>query len=151
MVAVKTNLCPKPPAMKYRLSPGEVMIEGEPTTTVKVAWEGETSHTARSILAEPGTQEESNATADAKGFLDEFLAAGPKDAKEVKREARSAGIAERTLIRARYITGVKAKKVGIGAGQHWEWELPKDAKDTDMASFVGGTGILHSEPDETEV
>lgn len=148
MVAVKTNLCPKPPAMKYRLSPGEVMIEGEPTTTVKVAWEGETAHTARSILAEPDTQEESNAIADAKGFLDEFLTAGAKDAKEVKHEARTAGIAERTLIRSRYIMGIKAKKVGIGAGQHWEWELPpkdatksatKDANTSNLAFFEQNT------------
>jgi hypothetical protein len=41
---------------------------------------------------------------------------------------------------------IKAKKIGIGKGQHWEWELPKDGKDgpenassPDLAAFEEDT------------
>jgi hypothetical protein len=134
MAPVKENLCAKPPAIKYRLE--------ERNGTVAVKWEGETSHTARSILAEPETQEESNALADAKDFLNDFLKDGPQHSKEVERAAKAAGVAERTLLRAKPALRIKAKKIGIGKGQHWEWELPKPANgdpkaaiNSDLAAF----------------
>ena len=51
------------------------------------------------------------------------MADGPRSAKEVKNEARNAGIAERTLWRAKSALGMIAKKTGCGGG--WTWELPE--------------------------
>jgi hypothetical protein len=127
----KGNLASKPPAMKYRLEDSE--------RGLVVSWKGHSHHTAKSILAEPETQEESNALRDAKNFIEELLKDGPMDAREVKREARAAGISERTLIRARYMSSIKTQKCGFGSGQHWEWQLTKDAKNESLASFDQAT------------
>jgi hypothetical protein len=123
----KGNLAAKPPALKYRLN--------ETHDGLTVAWAGESPHTARSLLAEPETQEESNALADARNFLLEALADGPADSEKLKRDARKAGHSEKTLFRAKNLLSVKAQKVGFGDGQHWEWRLPTVANEaTKMAN-----------------
>ena len=127
MAPVKMNLAEKPYSMKYRLQREQVTFEGEGIETVCVIWEGQSQHTAKSILAEPETQEEANALAGAKNFLTEFLKGGPQGSNELKREARAAGVCERTLIRAKDSLGVKAKHSGFGKDGKWEWVLPKAA------------------------
>jgi len=78
--------------------------------------------TAEALLETPpaGT-EERGALEEAVGFLREALAEGPRTAKEIRREAREAGIADRTLARAKAILGVKSRKT-TGGGP-WTWEL----------------------------
>jgi len=80
-----------------------------------------------SILAEPETEEDFNSLIGAKNFLFEFLSDGPKDWTTVKREAKVAGISERTLVRAKDMLAVKAKRFGSGKDGKWEWVLPKTA------------------------
>jgi hypothetical protein len=121
MAPVKNNLCAKPPSLKYRIQ--------ECDGAIAIAWEGETSHTARSILAEPETQEESSALADAKSFLIDALSGGAVDSNELKCAARRAGISERTLFRAKPLIGVTAKRDGFGKGARYTWELPCSAKE----------------------
>jgi len=120
MAPVKGNLWRgKPPALEYSIE--------EKDEQPVISWQGESTHTAKSLLAEPDREsaEESNAIADAKRFLLNVLDAGARAVKEVKREARLAGISDRTLIRARYSLGVRAVKRDFEG--HWEWEFPKDA------------------------
>ena len=78
--------------------------------------------TAEALLETPphGT-EERGALEEAVDFLREALAEGPRTAKEIRREAREAGIADRTLARAKAILGVKSRKT-TGGGP-WTWEL----------------------------
>ena len=59
-------------------------------------------------------------------FLLAALAAGPQAAADVLEMALAAGVAERTLKRARQALGVVATKLGRpGAeGQRWTWALP---------------------------
>jgi len=125
----KGNLAAKPPALKYRLN--------ETQDGLIVAWAGESPHTARSLLAEPETQEESNALSDARNYLLEALADGPMDSEKLKRDARKAGHSEKTLFRAKNLLAVKGQKVGFGDGQHWGWCLPKMAN--------GATKMTNSE------
>ncbi|MGD0125412.1 MAG: AAA family ATPase [Terriglobia bacterium] len=121
MAPVKGNLWRvKPPAIQYKI------VESASCQPV-IAWEGGSTHTARSLLAQPETQEETNACADAKTFLIELLKNGGQDSKSIMRQAHQAGISDRTLKRAKAMLGVKSRKVGMGEGQHWEWELPKSA------------------------
>lgn len=122
MAPVKGNLWrARPAALRYRMEDQD----GQPI----VSWQGTTNHTANELLALPETDsaEESNACAEAKNFLLEVLSGGPIGVKDLKREARRAGIAERTLIRAKGRMGIRAQKRGFGTGQHWKWELPKHA------------------------
>ena len=58
-------------------------------------------------------------------FLREVLADGPVAVKDIQREAREAGIADKTLGRAREGLGIKPnRRGGLGGSGTWEWELP---------------------------
>ena len=67
----------------------------------------------------PGPDPESRN--EAKDFLRDYLANGPKPAPQVIREAKDAGIAKRTLDRAKKELGVRAQKHGVGG---WFWMMP---------------------------
>jgi hypothetical protein len=147
---VKNNLGPKPAGLAFRLIPtgGAVRVEwdADPVTV-----------DADTALAGPEPVQERGEREEAKEFLMELLADGPVPSEEVKRQARMAGIAERTLIRARYDMGVKAVRIGGPGGTgHWEWALPsethKNAKNaTDAYRGNGGTlGILSTPEAQAE-
>jgi len=60
---------------------------------------------------------------DAKAWLREVLADGPVGQKELKREAAEAGLAWRTVRRAKDAMKVEAYKEGFGEGARWLWAL----------------------------
>jgi hypothetical protein len=91
---------------------------------VVIEWLGESTHTARD-LADSGRAEHS-ALAEAAYVLYSILAEGPVWAREVIRLAGKAGIAKRSLDRAKLLLGVKSRKRGSGRGSRWVWELPDD-------------------------
>jgi hypothetical protein len=117
MAWVKGNLAPKTVSLKYKLIVGETGLE-EVAEALAVTWLGESKQTARSLLAEPENEEESNALRQAKSFLLQLLESGPVKSDEVKRQSRSAGVSFRTLERAKAQMRVKAVRVG-GYGQRW--------------------------------
>jgi len=131
LAVTKSNLAAIPPALAYTLQPAT-------NDTAYVQWEGATTHTARQLLSFPEDDEERGAKTDAMDVLRTILADGPKSAADVKREAAQAGVAERTLRRAKDTLGVTVRKDGY-QGQ-WLWDLtteictevyesPKMAKD----------------------
>jgi len=61
--------------------------------------------------------------AEAVEVLRAILGVGPTAAEEVKKEARHAGISEKTLLRAKAIVGVKSRRVGFGGEGSWQWSL----------------------------
>ena len=128
----KCNLAPLAPALAYRIVPG---TGGEVATSV-IAWDGPSGHTAAGLLAPPqghAGEGQRPAQREAMDVLLQILADGPLPAKEARIEARAAGIADRTLDRARHALGIVARKVGQPGAkeQWWEWALPpKGAKPT---------------------
>jgi hypothetical protein len=58
--------------------------------------------------------------------LKEILADGPLPAGNIKRMAATAGVAERTLQRARHALGVTARRQGWGPGAYYVWSMPAD-------------------------
>jgi hypothetical protein len=58
--------------------------------------------------------------------LKEILADGPQAAGNVKRQAATAGVAERTLDRARQALGVTTRRQGFGQGAFDVWAMPAD-------------------------
>ncbi len=110
LACFKNNLAPFPPAMAYEL-------ESAPGTQVaRIRWLGITQRTADSLL----DTEERSAREEAADFLRATLARGPQPVKLIQREARDAGIASRTLERAKADLGVRAVQTSGG----WEWNLP---------------------------
>src|SRR5262249_29682340 len=100
LVAQKSNLCAPPPAARYALqSAGD---------SVRVKWLDEVNWDT-AMPSAPAPSEESAAIAEAMAFLKENLRYGSKAAVYLIRDAKTAGISERTLRRAKFKLGVISK------------------------------------------
>jgi hypothetical protein len=121
LVATKANLAKLPPALAYRI---ELPPDGAPF----ISWHGETSHTAAALLAQPGDKDTRSAVEEAVAFLVDVLTDGPVPANEVHQEAGQAGIARRTLHRAKSKLGIKAQKMGNSGHRNnpWVWALSQE-------------------------
>jgi putative DNA primase/helicase len=104
---VKHNLSAKQPTLAY--SVGE---DG-------LAWHGEVDLDGEEVAGNADGGDRS-AGEEAAEFLLEVLADGPVTAKQVLAEARQAGIAERTLKRAKS----RLRVASIKQADRWTWELP---------------------------
>ena len=138
LAPVKFNLGLHPPSLAFRLR--------QPTDgSVCVEWLGEVEYTATQLHAQWEPQKIS-AMSRAVAFLEDCLANGPVPAEEVKTKAQEAGIAERTLERAKKAVGVKVQKEGFGAESEWLWSLESDEeRQSDLAAFEDGSQPASSE------
>lgn len=107
----KSNLSKLSKSLAYRM-----LEEGGAT---RISWEGDSPHTAESLLKEART---GSAVGEAREFLAELLEGGPVAAEEAKAAAWRAGIAEGTLRRAKDELGVRSKKSSVRGG--WNWVAP---------------------------
>jgi hypothetical protein len=113
VVPTKANLTERGPALAFAIEAG------------RFVWLGESTVTASQLLS---PEEDGCPRGEAERFLRELLQDGPIAAKDALSEARDAGIAERTLKRARTTLGVVATRENApgrerGAGR-WVWALP---------------------------
>ncbi|MBI3410365.1 MAG: AAA family ATPase [Planctomycetes bacterium] len=120
LASTKCNLAKLPEALIYGL-------DTAPNGALRVGWKGKSAHTAESLLAAPRDDEDRSAIDNAADVLRSVLADGPLSKKEVEKEARAAGISEKTLARAKALVGIKPRKVGFGAGAVWKWFLPSQS------------------------
>ena len=120
LARIKSNLSRPALALAYHL---DVAANGAPF----IVWEGVTQHTAAQLLHLPADGDERSAATDARAFLLDYLADGPQSADRVLRAATEAGVAERTLRRAKAAIGVESVKEPKGLTSGWRWELPKAA------------------------
>jgi len=119
MACIKNNLAPTPPSLSFH-------IEGVGETS-RIVWGKVSPHTADALLAVQVPQEERSALEEAKKFLCKTLAAGPVETWEVQKQARAAGIKDKTLNRAKRALGVQAKKEDFQGG--WLWILAEDGQE----------------------
>lgn len=120
LAVTKSNLAALPPALAYRITP-------TPDGVAALSWEGATAHTAAQLLEAPVDAEGRSALDEAVDFLRDALADGPQPARDVQRQAREAGIAERTLWRAKARLGVTISRQGEPGkrgGGPVSWQLP---------------------------
>ena len=66
LASVKSNLCPAPDSLAYRL------VDAGDHGVARVQWEGHTDHTAHSLLAEP-RDDDKGATTEAEQWLHDYL------------------------------------------------------------------------------
>jgi hypothetical protein len=118
LAGLKSNLGKKPPALAYH-------IEGAANGSSFIVWDGASKYNADDLLA-VSDPEERGALADAVAFLRDHLQDGPCKAGDVQKAASAAGIAERTLRRAKERLKVRAERVGAITDAHWEWRLPNE-------------------------
>jgi hypothetical protein len=113
----KTNLGPNAPSLLFEPVPGANGV-------VQIQWRGECEYSPEDVLAPqtPGTSR----LAEALSFLTDLLADGPRCQQEVKAKALDAGLAYRTLERAKELLGVRSERHGWGPGSKCFWRLPTE-------------------------
>jgi len=134
---IKNNIAKDPGGLAFRI--GQHLLADNIIGSA-IFWANEhVSCTADEILAANENASERPALTEAEDFLRDILRDGPRPAKEIKSEAKEAGIAWRTVNRAKKTLGVDPKRKaengdGLGRSGRWYWSLPgvnssKDAKD----------------------
>ena len=114
----KANLAPAGyPSLGYRVVTDDAHGVGA------IEWLGKSRHEARDLLRD-SDEPRRDAVSDAVAILHEFLAEGPVPSTEAKAYCREAGIAPRTLDRAKKQLGVRARPRLGGEQKRWVWELP---------------------------
>lgn len=121
MASIKSNLAPPASSLVFALSEAE-------NGAVRVDWKGESILDAAALLSAPTDPEERSVLQEAKDLIREMLSEGPAAASDIKQEARSADISERTLKTAKRELGVLTSREGEAGkrgGGKWVWELPR--------------------------
>jgi len=137
VLPVKNNLGNDQTGFAYRLD-AEASNNGQPVVT----WEADpVAITVDEALRSDGKdREEAPELGEAKRWLRDALADGPRPAKDTIGQARDDGIAKRTLDRARAALGVRASKTGFESG--WSWSLPgQDGGDTEDCQRLQGEDV----------
>ena len=104
----KSNLAAPGPSLAYTLKGG------------RFAWAGRSLLSAEELGGPSPDADQRNAREEAREFLLQTLADGPKPALDVFAEADKLRISRATLRRAKGDLGVVADKTP----DHWEWSLP---------------------------
>lgn len=145
LACVKSNLAAEPASLNYRL-------ESAPGTHVaRVEWCGESQHAAAALLSMPGNDEDREERDEAVDWLRGYLIdhGGAAAAAEVVKAARSDGIAERTLKRARHRAGVTSTRSGFPARAMWSYDpVGSQSGQFGQHSGPGTTGTTVAQLDE---
>jgi hypothetical protein len=137
LAMTKSNLAKMPDALAYRL------VNDDLYGVARVVWDGASRHTAGDLVRPRVDEDEAPALAEACRVLKEILSDGPLAAGNVKRMAATAGVAERTLQRARHALGVTARRQGFGPGAFYVWSMPADPPDP-MAQGTHGDHAMNA-------
>jgi hypothetical protein len=111
----KSNLAQKQPSLTYRV------VTGGAHKTALIEWVGVTEHDANTLAADSPIPHEKGKLEEAQAFLQDELKDGPMWATQIYIDARKAGVAERTLLRAKDALHVKSSRIG---NEGWQWALP---------------------------
>jgi hypothetical protein len=115
MAHAKSNLAEKGTSRAFAMKGGEF------------AWDGCSNLTAEDLLG-PRDRDGRAPREEAEEFLRDLLllAGGEEAVKTIKENAKSAGIAWRTVERAKAKLGVRSRrKGGVGESGSWVWVLPR--------------------------
>lgn len=144
-----SNLAPITRSLVYRIETRLVDGDtGEAIQTARVVHIGESDAAGHDLLRGHDS-EEHLARDEALEFLTAELADGWRPARDVTREARSAGISERTLKRAKQQLGVVVERIGepgVRGGGAWYWALPIKGATTPEPLNGNGAGPLNANP-----
>lgn len=123
IAALKENLAKKPPSRLCRVR--GVMVDGlnEPVPMIEDI--GESSMTARDVMAAPRSSDDRSALQEATDFLVDYLSIGAQPTAKAEKDAEAAGISKATFARARRQLGITPKRDKFKDGK-WMIALPDD-------------------------
>lgn len=143
---VKNNLAPEPPSLAYRLEPAPG------SHVARVVWVGESQCAAVELLRVAENDDDRSERDEAVEWLLAYLKEnkGSAPAADVVKAARSDGIAERTLKRARKRAGVISARSGFPARAVWSLGPPvgPQSGQSGQGSGAGTTGTSGGTTDE---
>ena len=125
---IKNNIAKDPGGLAFRI--GQQLLPGDIIGS-SIFWDSErVSCTADQVLAANENASDRPAQTEAEEFLRDILRDGPRPAKDVEAEAKEAGIAWRTVNRAKKTLGIVAERraesgQGLGRAGRWYWFLPE--------------------------
>lgn len=137
----KHNLAPaSTPSLAFRLEPDSTGDH------CRVTWEGTIAVTASALSLAPNQREDRSQAEEAEAFLLDELAGGHEVlGSEIKNKAKAAGIAERTLWRAKDKLGIVSRPKG-GPSARWRLTAPgrddRDGTDGEPANHGAAGAIL---------
>jgi AAA domain len=118
LLPVKNNLARLAPGLAYFLAQ-RTITKG--IVASHIVWDsGPVTITANEALA--SSRGDTPAMNEAKDFLRDELADGPRSAQDLKKAAKAAGISWSTVRRAQAHLKIKPTKIGLEGG--WQWKLP---------------------------
>jgi hypothetical protein len=125
LIPSKMNIAPIGHGLAYRIEGCLINFEGSEIATSRIMYESvPVTISADQALAALSVQGENKTDkSEAMEFLKEVLKDGPVAARDVKKEAREAGISAKSLRSAREALRIKPEKAGFERG--WVWKLPK--------------------------
>lgn len=130
LAASKNNLAEGSPSLTFQV------VSSAANSAARVEWLGGSDLSARQLLKAPIDDEEKTALEEAVELLREELSERPMAASQIKKDARAAGVAEKTLYRAKHHLRVKSHKESDGS---WTWVLvEEETKDEDPSSSQDG-------------
>ena len=136
---VKSNIGPDHGGFSYDLV--QTVLKDNPAIAAPhVVFGPAIDGTAREILAAAETvfDGDKSVLGEAVDFLRDFLSAGPKEVDAVKKAARAAGVAERTLRRAKERLSVQTIKSAFSGS--WVWRLPEGGHEDSQTLRPGRLG-----------
>jgi hypothetical protein len=123
LALAKGNLARPAPSLAFRL-------EDVPGATVaRVVWDGESPWTATTLLQGPTADDGDSRRSvidDARAWLRQTLASGPRPAIELRHDAAAHGFGEKTLYAARKAERITVSKERVPDGR-WFWMLATPA------------------------
>jgi hypothetical protein len=118
----KSNIGADNGGFEYSLE--QAVTEGGIETS-RVLWGDAIEGSARELLVDAEDDSDGGSMAECMQFLNSILSNGEMPATEVKKDCIGAGHSNSTMNRAKKKLGIEAKKIGIGRGSSWVWEMPK--------------------------
>jgi hypothetical protein len=126
LAQVRQSLAGPQPSLRYQITGADSPLPG-------VDWLGTSPCSADELLA--GAARRGHGPRDrAAAFLGQFLAAGPRTARDLWEAAQKAGLSARTLQRAKQALGIRCRRISSSGKPVSYWllpgqELPADPSD----------------------
>ncbi len=131
----KANLAPRTRSMEAVIESTTVATDDGLAEVGVLRWLGETTVDARDLLGGDGGDQAQDRSEAEQWLFDYLTEQGSAPAREVKADAKKAGIAERTLKRAAQKLGVVYTSAGYPRVSHWS--LPVQSGHDDSAGPAG--------------